>query len=159
MSPFSDGPTWISDTTSRTHVMHVLKAGVRHLPEPLGFYSTEQLELRRLLEPMMYELTTMVLADRIDETEIREQRSETVYFPRFATWWDHFKATYRGRWWMRWRRWQVRFVAEDVTVTAKVVVDLTRYHTYPQANIVPPEFGRPVRWTETVRRNPYGEKP
>lgn len=101
---------------------------------------------------LMVKLETQVLTDRLPPVQVTE--SLVVEFQRPATWWEHLKDTYRGRWWMRRlvRRRPPRF--EVVKRTAEVTVDLRRFRTYPRADVVPPEpvFGRPVFWSESEVR-------
>lgn len=107
-------------------------------------------------------LTARVLAESLPPQEITHQvagwtplhAEGTVPAARFATWWDHFKATHRGRWWMRWRHWPVHYTwefhrwryDEDRQPWRRTVTVSVRHHwTYPRAAIpLPPEFGGPV---------------
>jgi hypothetical protein len=141
-------------------VMEMLRVGMRTMDPPLGYYSSAQTELIRRFEDMSWELRTYMLADHIDDVEVVDVRHEKHECLRFATWWDHWKATYRGRWWMRWRRWTVNYNIEARTLTARAEADLSRYWAYPQANVTPPEFGAPVRWSVThMRPQKYEPEP
>ncbi len=128
----------------------------------LGPAVADTVRLVKILDLMVHELSVDVLSDRLPPAEIHHTvRAKqtvtvdgTVTYDRFATWWDHYKATYRGRWWMRWRRWNVRTVKEahpytvtrDIRCKHHVTVDLERYRTYPHATVALPEsFGAPVR--------------
>lgn len=63
-----------------------------------------------------------------------------------ASWWDHWKEAHGrkwlGPWWMR--RYPVR------TRNRTAYVEVKRMHSYPEAKIQVPEFGRPVI-VETVK--------
>lgn len=63
--------------------------------------------------------------------------------PRFASWWDHFAATHRQRWWGRWLR-QPRFV--DERHSHRTRVDVRARWTYPRATTVLPgrDYGHVV---------------
>jgi len=63
--------------------------------------------------------------------------------PRFATWRDHFAATYRQRWWGRWLR-EPRFI--DETHSHRTRVDVLTRWTYPRATTVLPgrDYGHVV---------------
>ncbi len=133
--------------------MEELRIGMRTMDPPLGYYASARTELVRHIEQMAWELRVHVLSERLDEIRVADSRTEDHECIRFATWFDHWKATYRGRWWMRWRRWTVRYNIEHHPITVRVAADLTRYWTYPEASITPPEFGEPVRYA-TVRQIP-----
>lgn len=66
---------------------------------------------------------------------------------RHASWWEHLKATYRGRWWWPSRLSRLRYVEEPVAV--RVVV---RDHwKFPEQTAIR-DLGRPVlhSWVEVV---------
>jgi hypothetical protein len=99
---------------------------------------------------MVLSLKAKVLAEQMPPQtfertfRIRHSRNE------YESWWDHFKDTYQHRWWMRWRKWNVRMrkVAE---VTSHVVsVAVQDFWTYPQARATLPEryYGKPVLVSE-----------
>ncbi len=98
------------------------------------------------MQRMVLELRARVLAEQLPPQTIRHTVRVTVDDPRFATWWDAFKATYRERWWMRWRSWEIRHVKTPVAVERQVVVNVRDHWTYPRAAIQLPEsqWGRPV---------------
>jgi hypothetical protein len=125
----------------------------------VGSYSAGHLEVAQIFDPMLVELRTYLLSDKLAEERIHESRTEDHECVRFATWWDHWKATYRGRWWMRWRKWTVRYNIEHHPLTAKVVVDMTRYWTFPGADIYPSELGGPVPFIKNQRiQEPYARE-
>ncbi|MFI7608518.1 hypothetical protein ACIBTV_25660 [Micromonospora sp. NPDC049366] len=119
-----------------------LRYGLR---QDLGSYAAQRLELREVLDQMAVELTTSVLADKLPTEQVRQYRRERIETARFATWWDHFKATYRERWWMRWRRWRVAQLVDEHLLEAVAVVDLQRYWAFPRAAVPAPQLGEPVR--------------
>ena len=131
--------------------MRELKVAFRTYEPRIGTYSSDRLELVKLVEHMGLELRTAMLADWLGEERIIETRRENHECLRFATWWDHFKATYRGRWWMRWRRWAVAYNIENHPLTARAEIDMTRYWAFPQADIYVSELGDPVRFVESRR--------
>ncbi|TDB88314.1 hypothetical protein E1091_15315 [Micromonospora fluostatini] len=111
----------------------------------VGPYAADRLTLRKQFEWAGYELSTSVLADRLSTEHVERNRSVTVTTVRFTTWWDHFKAAYRGRWWMRWRYWPVRQTVAEQTVTVTVAINLERFWTFPRAPVALPDLGAPVR--------------
>lgn len=72
---------------------------------------------------------------------------------RWATWWDHFKDTYRSRWWLRAlvRRRPVCYVS--IPHTRRVTLDVEAYRTFPQDGLRwPEELGPEHRWVQTSTR-------
>lgn len=71
--------------------------------------------------------------------------------PRWATWWDHLKATYRDRWWARAavRRWPPRTVGTLVPVT----VDVAAWWKFPDTPVPRAGLGRPVVYTTISAHN------
>ncbi|GAA3751839.1 hypothetical protein [Micromonospora maritima] len=136
--------TWLTERTGHMIVLDEMRYAYRQYPD-LGEFSRGRLDLRQLLDPMMFELSTAVLSERLPTERVTRTRREQIETARFATWWDHFKATYRGRWWMRWRRWAVRQLVDTHEIEAVAAVDLDRHWTFPRAAIAAPELGDPVR--------------
>jgi hypothetical protein len=109
---------------------------------------------------LVAELQTALLAEQLPpETVLLEQEITT---PRFASWWQHLRATYRERRWWGWllgRRRPIRMVDEPHTLRA--VVELRSWWTYPNASMVLPgdRFGPPVlhvdRPSPAVRAFPF----
>lgn len=111
----------------------------------------DRMELTRaadfIAQKFAYQLETSVLAEELPPITIDERKGFTV--PRFATWWDHFKAANWNRWWMwlfrdlGWIK-PARFVDEPHTYVA--TVDVRGHWTYPRATTVLPgrEFGHVV---------------
>lgn len=138
--PTTDRPTVSLITLDSLRVGH--KFFERGL-DRLGAYAREHAQIQ-MIEEGWTELATQVLADNLGQERISETVRGRVEVARFAGWWDHFKATYRGRWWMRWRRWQINYTISRQPAVARVDIDLTRYWTYPEADVLPlEEFGRP----------------
>lgn len=155
-----------SESRQRDHrMLEAMRVGIRQDPtfalhdRQVGSYSAGEIMLSRVIEPMMLELATYLLTEKLGEERIVEERVVDHECLRFATWWDHFKATYRTRWWMRWRRWEVCFNIEHRPIRARVEVDMTKHWTFPEANIVPAELGRPMGYiTNTRRRQWYADE-
>ena len=103
---------------------------------------------------LVMRITGYVLAEELPPTTTSSLVGFTV--PRFATWWDHFKAAKAERWWMwtlrdlRWVK-PPRFVDEPHTHATDVKV--RTYWTYPRATTVLPgrDFGHVVLKTHTSR--------
>ncbi len=66
--------------------------------------------------------------------------------PRWATWWDHLKATYRDRWWAAAyvRRWPPR----TIETTVRTVVNVRSMWVFPDAPYAR-DMGAPMMWTTT----------
>jgi hypothetical protein len=104
--------------------------------------------LDRVTNRMRLDLRAAVLAETLPphhiDTVVRGHR----VMPRHATWWDHFKDTYRLRWWMCWRRWRVNYVHVPQWTDFRVRVPVREHWVYPRAAVpLPPEFGGPVLTT------------
>lgn len=134
------------------HVERIRELILESLPVGLttgldfGPYSRERLrmEIHSRLDPHMLALTlsTELLA-MVKRDEIQEHHEDVIVVTAaFATWWDHFKATYRGRWWMRWRRWTIRYTESEQVhrVTVRVRADLAAI--FPEASVENPRGGR-----------------
>jgi hypothetical protein len=81
-----------------------------------------------------------VLADKLPPQHARH----VAMVQRHASWWDHLKATYRGRWW--WPRVLSPVSYVDVPVVVNLAV--RSQWLYPQATIRYDEaLGRSVLWT------------
>jgi hypothetical protein len=81
--------------------------------------------------------TTEVLAKTTGPRTYEAHESATAMMVGFASWFDHFKATYRGRWWMRWRRWRIHYRQRSETKTATVRVEAELALFFPHAAALP----------------------
>jgi hypothetical protein len=148
---------FLSTTTADWRVLEAMRVGIKVDPmyhlhgRRIGAYSAGEMQLSKVIDPMMLELATYLLTEKLGEERIVEEHVEEHDCLRFASWFDHWKATYRSRWWMRWRRWEVRFNIEHQPVRARVEVDMTKYWTFPEADIIPSEMGRPMGY---ITNNP-----
>jgi hypothetical protein len=135
--------------TPRTLLLEKLRLGWS-VRETFEHREHRRFDARQDLE---HTLTCDVLSERLPpETVTRTERQHvTVDAPRWATWWDHAKATYAGRWWAAWyvRRRPPQTVTVPATgwVTATATVNLERFWTYPEASIRDPNMGTPLRWS------------
>lgn len=69
--------------------------------------------------------------------------------PRWATWWDFFKATYRDRWWLAWL--VRRHPARTIDVAVRGTVNVRSWWTYPDTpHLVPPGLGYSILKTTTT---------
>lgn len=126
-----------------------LKVGVRQelSREMATLASTAEFSsmIDHVTDRMVLQLRAHVLAEQLPPQTIQHRVRVETKDPRFATWWDHFKATYQHRWWMRWREWDVQTVRTPVVVERTVCVSVRDHWTYPRAGIaLPSEFGSPV---------------
>lgn len=132
-----------------------LKVGLRRELSAEMVYLASTAEARWIeheYDRMVLELRAKVLAEQLPPQEIHHTVRVEAMDPRHATWWEHFKATYQQRWWMRWRGWTVRYVDTPVTVQRTITVSVRDHWTFPRASIIPPDdrFGSRVMvatWT------------
>lgn len=113
--------------------------------ELLGEFAASRMDyrLRRAYAPpaLAHRLAVDVLARCTGPRRYTDSRSASVELVRFASWWDHFKATYRRRWWMRWRRWRVQYTLREATAVATVTVEADIAAVFPHAGVLPPALG------------------
>jgi hypothetical protein len=97
----------------------------------------------QVLDHLVFELTARVLADKLPPAN--ESTTKIFEFEIPATWWQAYKATRYRLWWVRWwtRRHPIR--TKTYRFEGTLTVDLTRYHTWPKAKVMPSSWGRPVR--------------
>jgi hypothetical protein len=129
--------------------LEVLRVG---MTERLGHFAAQRLgyEAYREFDPpaLAHRVTTEILARTTGPRVYADRRSASVELVRFASWWDHFKAAYRRRWWMRWRRWQIHYTMREATAVAEIKVEATIAAVFPHAQNLPDVLGRayPVVW-------------
>lgn len=113
------------------------------MSERLGEFamSRASYELRRQLDPpvLVHRFATEILGKATGPRTYEQSESATALTVGFATWWDMWKATHRGRWWMRWRRWHINYVERTETATATVRVEADVAVLFPEAD-QPPVF-------------------
>lgn len=120
-----------------------LKVAVAHR---LGPYAAQRLryEVRDQVadpEDLVQELSTYVLGKSTGARTYEQSRTATASVVRFGSWWDHFKAAHRRRWWMRWRHWRVHYYWREETVVATVKVDADVAVVFPHAQDLPESLG------------------
>lgn len=115
----------------------------------LGAFSSSTMEREQFEEDlwnrMTYRLSADILAERLPN--VTESETQTFSIETPATWFQHLKQTcYRWRRldWLA-RRWPARL--ETVEKECTLTVNLERYRTYPEADIVlpPDRYGYPVK--------------
>lgn len=103
----------------------------------MGRYSRDSVTLEEDVDferdLVLQRLVAEVLAERLPDERVVESVVEEMLRP--ATWVDHFKLRFAGRWWVRWwvRWWPVRLV--EVPHRLTVVVDLQRWRKFPEADL------------------------
>lgn len=113
----------------------------------------ESLTMRAYRDLVTQDLVAGLECKVLSETLPPQRIISDVTFstPRFATWRDHFRATYRWRWWGRLLRLrEPQFIDEPLSHVTQV--DVAQRWTYPSADLVLPgrEFGTPVLKTMTT---------
>jgi hypothetical protein len=133
--------------------LEAMQFGVRHR---IGEFALSRMryEIYPEVDPsgMVHHLTTEILAKSTGPRVYTDRQTASVELVRFASWRDHFKATYRGRWWMRWRSWNIRYTFRTDSATAEVKVEATIAVVFPHAGGLPEYLGRayPVVWGERI---------
>jgi hypothetical protein len=122
--------------------LQALQLGFR---ERVGEFALSRLryELWREYDPAAWShrVVTEVLSRCSGPREYSDSRTASVDLVRFASWWDHFKATYRRRWWMRWRGWRVNYTLRTATATAQIRIRATATEFFPHAQDLPEWLG------------------
>lgn len=118
--------------------LQALRMGVR---ERIGEFAAERssYELWREADPprLVHNFVTEILGKTTGPREYAASKSATALVVGFASWWDMFKATYRGRWWMRWRKWTINYIERTATATATVRVEADLGVLFPGAQVPP----------------------
>lgn len=142
----SGDETLLFDNAFRHRVLEVLRARCR-----VGTYTRQDLAfLARTdwdgtVQRIALDVEFALLGEQLPTEVVETLHSKTVEFRHFASWWDHVKAAYRHRWWMRWRHWPVAYHTEVRTLTGRVVVNLERWHVFPAATTSGDTVGQPGR--------------
>lgn len=132
--------------------------------EAMRFGVTEQLsdfaasrmdyQLLRQFDPpgLAHRLSVEILTRATSPRVYTDRRSASIQLVRFASWWDHYKATYRRRWWMSWRRWQINYTVREAVAVAEVKVEATMAAVFPHAEDPPDRLGAayPVVWGRRI---------
>lgn len=115
----------------------------RRIGAAVGDTVSQTAKLSLAADDMVAELRVSVLAEKLPPEKV--EHTETVTFEHPDGWWQTFRDQYRDRWWMRWstRRWPVRHQTHRKSV--RLAVSLQRFHAFPEATVVLPELGNPVR--------------
>lgn len=112
---------------------------VRMQWERVGFATRRSAKIRveedEVLNHLVWELSSYVL------THHQTPQTFTVHWRVPSSWWQHFKKDKYPAWALK--RWPVRYEKIERTVTHH------RHYAYPEVNIAPHDFGRPLlfeRW-------------
>lgn len=114
--------------------------GLHHAAAALtGSYVIDR-AIRRAHLILRTELAVEHLPDQAMPFTVRGVQS----YPTWLTWFDHFKATYRLRWWVRWwvRRHPPRYRWTEVTVNQHITVPLRAAWKFPYIPVTPADLGR-----------------
>lgn len=124
------------------------------VPKKFGAYTMASMRMSKdvdnldamMRDQLVYRLEAMVLSDTIARDTYTGRRVSR--WP--ATTWQMFKHTNEGTWWLGWlvRRRPVRMAEDKHTVE----VNVERCVLYPEANMVPESFGRPVIYEQVTQR-------
>jgi hypothetical protein len=144
--------------------LELLKVGVRRLlssefVNEVGSFTRESVTIEArmadyIAQSLAVDLRAFVLGKKSDVyTETSKPLTLEITVP--ATPWHMFRQTHGSAWWMRWLRTPIRYTTHRRTGTMSA--SLTRYLTYPAADVPYREFGAPVTvwrtdsWVESVR--------
>lgn len=142
LNPVSESPPYVIVEKLRAQVELVLTE------EYLRNFDLSVIQ-DRVANRLRFQLRTEVWGQRL-APEVTSHNAEW-HETRWASWWDHFKDTYRQRWWLRAlvRRRPVRYV--DIPHSREITLTVESYRTFPEANFhVPDEFG-PVVYQQNLR--------
>lgn len=124
------------------------------VPKKFGAYALASMRMSKDVDnldammsgQLMYRMEAMILSD----TLARDTYTGTSVSRWPATTWQMFKHTNEGTWWLGWlvRRRPVRMANDTHTVE----VNVERCVLYPEANMVPESFGRPVIYEQVTQR-------
>lgn len=149
----------ITPATGEGRVLHALTVGVRGTLDASRLHhvaGTVDLSTRldRVAERLAMRLKADVLAEQLPPQTIRHTVTAVEELPHWATWWDHAKATYAGRWWARWwvRRHPAAVTWHPVRAVRTVEVEVRAAWKFPHAPHIPTELGRAVLYTTTEAR-------
>lgn len=97
-----------------------------------------------MLDALVVKLEREVLTEKLEPRTITRKKYAISYVP--DTWWDHFKYTYRNRWWLPkfLKRWNKRKVVTPVTFKVKVEPMLL----FPELEVPSPEWGKPIKFVD-----------
>lgn len=101
---------------------------------------------------MALRLRSTVLTQTLPPQTIIQEAKGFTDQHRYATWWDHFKATHRQRWWMRWRRWDVAYTTDRIPFEGRSSVTVRARWMMPRAPALPDALGPAVLYTEVGDR-------
>jgi hypothetical protein len=140
-----------SDHVSVTQ-LQMLKLGISNrIPAELATrvnVDVQHDQLSFITDKLLVTLTRAVAAEELPPVA----KTVVLEDPRWATWWDFFKATHRDRWWLAW--WVRRRPARTVTTLVSGTVEVRSWWTYPDTpHLVPPDLGYSVLKTTTT----YGQ--
>lgn len=136
-------------TTRDIQLTQLLVEVRQHLGSLRGSALDNTTAVQYIAEELALRLRGHVLAHQLPpqtRTTVVEGNTEDL---RHATWWDHFKATHRGRWWMRWRAWTINYTTVAVPYRHPVTVTVRDHWSFPDARIYPRALGAPVMITLT----------
>ena len=126
--------------------VEVMRGAVR---QRISAYVAESLNVRTyrdmVTQDLIVDLEAALLSEKLPPKTVELEATVTV--PRFASWFQQLRATYRQRRWFGWlfgRRRPIRFVDEQHTLRS--TVELRAMWTYPNASMVLPgrDFGHAV---------------
>lgn len=131
-------------TGIETIFLERLKVGCQQVI-PRGILDSMQLSIEPtanfLVDGMVMRLKAELLAEKLPPERLANSKRVTWTTP--ATWWDHLKETYAGKWWTRWMK-APRTI--EHSKLAEFNIELQRYWVYPDARPLPrDQFGSPVR--------------
>lgn len=94
-------------------------------------------------DELVAKVTARVLIERLEPFPIKRQKTVCISVPR--TWWDHFKLTYKDKWWMRYRIIRYKTITREVEFTAIIKPMMAFPHSSQVPYTSPARLGEPVR--------------
>lgn len=112
----------------------------RSVDFPVGIRIDELSVRDEIVDHLLGIIEARVIVEKLDPFVIKRHRTVYIQVPR--TWWDHFKSTYKGKWWMCFRIVRYKTITREVEFTTVVRPMMA----FPHNTIEYPKLlGRPVR--------------
>lgn len=100
----------------------------------------DELSYQELLDEIVFKVEARVTVEKLEPFPIKRTKMVIVTVPR--TWWDNFKSTYKGKWWMPLKKIKYRTIFREVVFTVVIYPMIA----FPKSTIPPPpKLGDPVR--------------
>lgn len=107
--------------------------------EELEFSGHPEVVIEDALDAMIFKLKQDVLVEDLDPITVREVEIVRHTVPK--TWWDHFKYTYKDKWWMPFKKFNITDLETEVTLS----VTMNPMLAFPHAPFTPAKLSNYIR--------------